>query len=65
MTNTPIITVTELASMIANGDKIVVADCRFDPFAPEAGPAAYSRGHAVGVTGVSKVVKSPPETNRA
>ena len=48
MTDTPVINVTELASMIANADKIVVADCRFDPFAPEAGPAAYARGHIEG-----------------
>ena len=48
MTNTQVISVTELATMIANGDKIVVADCRFDPFAPEAGPAAYARGHIEG-----------------
>ena len=48
MSNTPVITVAELASMIANGDKIVVADCRFDPFAPEAGPAAYVQGHIRG-----------------
>jgi hypothetical protein len=40
MTDTPIVTVTALAAMIADGDKIVVADCRFDPFAPEAGPPA-------------------------
>ncbi|NCF21303.1 MAG: sulfurtransferase, partial [Haliea sp.] len=48
MSNTPVITVAELATMIANGDKIVVADCRFDPFAPEAGPAAYVQGHIRG-----------------
>ena len=48
MTDTPIVTVTELAAMIADGDKIVVADCRFDPFAPEAGPVAYARGHIEG-----------------
>ena len=48
MTGTPVITVTELAAMIADGDKIVVADCRFDPFAPEAGPAAYAQGHIEG-----------------
>ena len=48
MTNTPVITVTELATMIANGDRIVVADCRFDPFAPEAGPASYAQGHIEG-----------------
>jgi thiosulfate/3-mercaptopyruvate sulfurtransferase len=49
MTDTPIVTVTELAAMIADGDNnIVVADCRFDPFAPEAGPAAYARGHIEG-----------------
>jgi thiosulfate/3-mercaptopyruvate sulfurtransferase len=49
MTDTPIVTVTELAAMIADGDnKIVVADCRFDPFAPEAGPAAYAQGHIEG-----------------
>jgi hypothetical protein len=42
MTDTPIVTVTALAAMIADGDKIVVADCRFDPFAPEAGPPAYA-----------------------
>jgi len=48
MTDTPVISVTELASMIANADKIVVADCRFDPFAPEAGPVAYARGHIEG-----------------
>jgi thiosulfate/3-mercaptopyruvate sulfurtransferase len=48
MTNSPVISVTELAAMIADGDKTVVADCRFDPFAPEAGPAAYARGHIEG-----------------
>ena len=48
MSNTPVITVAELATMIANGDKIVMADCRFDPFAPEAGPAAYAQGHIRG-----------------
>ena len=48
MTNTPVINVTELVARIANGDKIVVADCRFDPFAPEAGAAAYSQGHIGG-----------------
>ena len=48
MTGTPVITVTELAAMIADGDKIVVADCRFDPFAPEAGAAAYAQGHIEG-----------------
>jgi thiosulfate/3-mercaptopyruvate sulfurtransferase len=49
MTDTPIVTVTELAAMIADGDNnIVVADCRFDPFAPEGGPAAYARGHIEG-----------------
>jgi thiosulfate/3-mercaptopyruvate sulfurtransferase len=48
MTNSPVISVTELAAMIADGDKIVVADCRFDPFAPEAGPAAYAQGHIEG-----------------
>ena len=46
--NTPVINVTELATMIANGDKIVVADCRFDPFAPETGLAAYAQGHIGG-----------------
>lgn len=48
MTDTPVITVTELATMIADGDKIVIADCRFDPFAPEAGQAAYAQGHIEG-----------------
>jgi len=48
MTDTPVITVTELAAMIADGDKIVAADCRFDPFAPEAGTAAYAQGHIEG-----------------
>jgi thiosulfate/3-mercaptopyruvate sulfurtransferase len=48
MTDTPVITVTELAAMIADGDKIVAADCRFDPFAPEAGAAAYAQGHIEG-----------------
>jgi thiosulfate/3-mercaptopyruvate sulfurtransferase len=48
MTDTPIVTVTELAAMIADGDKIAVADCRFDPFAPEAGAAAYAQGHIPG-----------------
>jgi hypothetical protein len=51
MTDTPIVTVTELAAMIADGDKIVAADCRFDPFAPEAGPAAYAQGHIEVATG--------------
>lgn len=48
MTNTPVISVTELARRIADGDKVAVADCRFDPFAPEAGAAAYAQGHIPG-----------------
>ena len=76
MSNTPVITVAELATMIANGDKIVVGDCRFDPFAPEAGLAAYAQGHirgahylhldndlagAVGKTGGRHPVPSPED----
>jgi len=46
--STAVINVTELATRIANGDKIVVADCRFDPFTPGAGAAAYAQGHIAG-----------------
>jgi hypothetical protein len=45
MTDTPIVSVTELAAMIADGDNnIVVADCRFDPFAPEGGSGSLCPG---------------------
>ena len=37
-----------MATKIANGDKIVVPDCRFDPFIPGAGAAAYAQGHIGG-----------------
>jgi len=49
MTNTPIVTVTELVAMIADGgNKIIIADCRFDPSVPEAGLTAYAQGHIEG-----------------
>ncbi len=48
MSVSPVISVHELADMIANGDKIVIADCRFDPFRPEAGAVAFAQGHIEG-----------------
>lgn len=45
---TPVINVAVLAAKIDNKEKVVVADCRFDPFNPEAGQAAYAQGHIPG-----------------
>ena len=46
--STPIIEVAELAERMAQGDGIVLADCRFDPSNPEAGAAAYHQAHLPG-----------------
>ena len=43
-----IIEVAELAASLERGDSIVLADCRYDPLAPEAGLAAYEQGHITG-----------------
>lgn len=46
--STPVIDVASLASKINNKEKVVVTDCRFDPFTPGAGVAAYAQGHIPG-----------------
>lgn len=46
--NKPIIGVIELAAKLASGEKILIADCRFDPSSPDAGRMAYDRGHIPG-----------------
>ena len=47
MTNA-VIGVAELAEMVGRGEKVVLADCRFDPSNPRAGESAYVQGHIPG-----------------
>ena len=43
-----VITVAELAEKIADGAKLSIVDCRFDPMNPAAGQQAYLAGHLPG-----------------
>ena len=47
MTNL-IIDVAQLAGKLAQGEKVVIVDCRFDPLNHEAGPQVYAAGHIPG-----------------
>jgi thiosulfate/3-mercaptopyruvate sulfurtransferase len=44
----PVIEADELARILARGDKLVVADCRFDLANPQAGEAAWRAAHIPG-----------------
>jgi thiosulfate/3-mercaptopyruvate sulfurtransferase len=43
-----LLTVAELAEKIADGAKLSIVDCRFDPMNPAAGQQAYLAGHIAG-----------------
>lgn len=47
MTNL-IIDVAQLAEKMANGEKVVIVDCRFDPLNHQAGPQVYALEHIAG-----------------
>lgn len=47
MTNL-IIDVAQLAEKMANGEKVVIVDCRFDPLNHQAGPQVYALEHIPG-----------------
>ncbi|CAN7309959.1 sulfurtransferase [Pseudomonas sp. LjRoot71] len=44
----PVIEVAQLSALLANGTKLAIVDCRFDPMASDAGRQAHLAGHIPG-----------------